>query len=115
MGSLSTHVLDTASGRPASGVRYTLYRVGAELDFVCTGETNSDGRPEAALLSNEQFEPGAYELRFFVGEYFTGRNVSTRVPPFLDEIVVRFSLCAGERYHVPLLVSPWSYSVYRGS
>ena len=115
MSSLSTHVLDTMSGRPAYGVRYTLYRVGGELQFVCSGETNKDGRPDAVLLSSEQFKPGAYELRFFVGEYFKERNATTRVPPFLDEIVVRFSLCAGERYHVPLLVSPWSYSVYRGS
>ena len=115
MSSLSTHVLDTASGRPASGVRYTLYRVGADLEFVCTGETNSDGRPDAALLAPEQFESGEYELRYSVGEYFTGKNANSQVPPFLDEVIVRFRLITGERYHIPLLVSPWSYSVYRGS
>ena len=115
MGSLSTHVLDTASGRPASGVRYTLFRAGTDREFVCTGETNKAGRTDAPLLSSEQFEPGTYELVFSIGEYFSRDGMTSEGPPFLDEIVLRFTLSAREHYHVPLLVSPWSYSMYRGS
>lgn len=115
MGSLSTHVLDTASGRPATGIRYTLYRAGTDRQFVCTGETNDDGRPDPPLLSSEQFEPGTYELVFSVADYFARNGMNTRATPFLDEIVLRFSLSESESYHVPLLVSPWGYSMYRGS
>ena len=115
MGTLSTHVLDTASGRPASGIRYTLFRAGTDREFVCSGETNEAGRTDAPLLTSEEFEPGTYELVFAVGEYFAEDDMTSQGTPFLDEIVLRFTLSARGRYHVPLLVSPWSYSMYRGS
>ena len=114
-GSLSTHVLDTASGRPASGIRYTLCRAGTDREIVCTGETNEEGRTDALLLTSEEFEPGTYELVFAVGEYFSRADMTGEGPSFLDEVVLRFTLSAREHYHVPLLVSPWSYSMYRGS
>ena len=115
MGSLSTHVLDTVSGRPASRIRYSLFRAGTDRELVCTGETNKAGRTDAPLLSSEDFEPGTYELVFAVGEYFAEDGMTIRGTAFLDEIVLRFTLSAREHYHVPLLVSPWSYSMYRGS
>ncbi len=115
LGRLSTHVLDTAAGRPASGIPYTLFRAATGREFVCTGETNEAGRTDAPLLTSEQFEPGPYELVFAIGEYFSENDMSSQGTPFLDEIVLRFTLSAHEQYHVPLLVSPWSYSMYRGS
>jgi len=115
MGSLSTHVLNTASGRPASGIRYTLYRADGAKQFICTGETNDEGRTDAPLLASELFEPGTYELVFAVGEYFARDEITGQGTPFLDEIVLRFKLSAQERYHVPLLLSPWGYTMYRGS
>lgn len=113
MGRLSTHVLDTANGRPAHGVRVTLSRGGAVL--VDT-RTNEDGRTDAPLLSGAAYATGAYELAFHVADYFRARGTVTADPPFLDIVVIRFQIAEPDgHYHVPLLVSPWSYSTYRGS
>ncbi len=116
MGRLTTHVLDTAHGRPGAGIRVELYSIGAERRLVNTIETNSDGRADGPLLEGEAFEAGVWELVFFVGPYFRQQGVALPDPPFLDQITLRFGIASGaEHYHVPLLVSPWSYSTYRGS
>ena len=115
MGSLSTHVLDTKNGKPAAGVRYSLNRLGEERTLVCTGMTNNQGRTDDPLLSESDFLLGAYELTFAVGEYFAKGTNQTVDESFLEEVVIRFRIAADEHYHVPLLVSPWSYTTYRGS
>ena len=115
MGSLSTHVLDTANGQPAAGVRYNLHRQGDTKALVRTGTTNEQGRTDDPLLSESDFLPGAYELTFLVGDYFAGLTSQASRIPLFDEIVIRFRLSADEHFHVPLLVSPWSYTTYRGS
>lgn len=116
MGRLSTHVLDTAHGRPAAGVEVTLHRLdGGARTLVTTARTNADGRTDAPLLAGETFRAGAYELTFAVGAYFRGLGAALADPPFLDEVPVRVTLTEDGHYHVPLLVSPWSYSTYRGS
>jgi len=117
-GHLSTHVLDTLAGRPAAGVAVDLVElVGeAETRVVRTAATNADGRTDVPLVSGRPLPIGTYELRFAVGAYFAGRNVPLADPPFLDVVPVRFAVAEPEgRYHVPLLVTPWSYSTYRGS
>ena len=107
MGKLTTHVLDTASGNPASGVRIRLYHDGKLLaDTV----TNSDGRCGAPLLTDAA--PGAYRLLFSMGDYFLENDVAS---PFLNEIPIDFIVERGRNYHVPLACSPYSYSTYRGS
>lgn len=106
---LSTHVLDTATGRPAAGVRVVLRRVG-EGRPVAETVTNADGRTDAPLLADDAATPGLYEITFGIGAYYAARGVES----FLDEVPVRFRLEAGH-YHVPLLVAPWSYATYRGS
>ena len=114
MGHLSTHVLDTASGRPAAGVAIELRRLADDGTGVtlATVTTNADGRTEAALLSGDDLTVGTYELVFAVGDYF-GRNGER---PFLDRVPVRFGVSdPSAKYHVPLLITPWSYSTYRGS
>jgi 5-hydroxyisourate hydrolase len=117
MGRLSTHVLDTVHGRPAAGVAVELYAVaGEDRRLVTRATTNADGRTDAPLMGGEGFSAGEYELVFHVGAYFRGRGVALADPPFLDRVPVRFALAdPGGHYHVPLLVSPWSYSTYRGS
>jgi 5-hydroxyisourate hydrolase len=118
MGRLSTHVLDTVSGRPASGVRVELWRLRPEAGTtpIVTAMTNADGRTDGPLLTGEDFQPGEYELVFDLGAYFQARGVETADPPFLDRVPIRFSMAEPEgHYHVPLLASPWSYSTYRGS
>jgi 5-hydroxyisourate hydrolase len=112
MGRLTTHVLDTAIGRPAAGVRVVLRREGA---VVAEGVTNSDGRMDKPLLEGTAFLPGGYELSFHVGDYFRARGAALADPPFLDVIPLRFSVSEDAHYHVPLLVSPFGYSTYRGS
>lgn len=107
MGKISTHVLDTVAGIPAAAVRIRLFREGEELANVVT---NSDGRCDAPLIENPP--SGSYELRFAIGAYFRARHVDS---PFLDEVPIHFNVVEGESYHVPLLVSPWAYSTYRGS
>lgn len=109
-GKLTTHVLDTAHGRPAAGLRLELHRLdGGRTELVRT-ETNADGRTNGPLLEGEAFAPGTYELTFHVGDYF-GEPAR-----FLDVVPIRFTIAdASAHYHVPLLCSPWSYSTYRGS
>lgn len=121
MGKLTTHVLDTAQGVPAAGVFLSLYRVEMRGDAEGRQElrsvrTNADGRTDGPLLDGRRFEAGTYELVFFVGDYFAGQPVATSVPPFYDVITLRFTVAdAAADYHVPLLVSPWAYTTYRGS
>jgi 5-hydroxyisourate hydrolase len=118
MGKLSTHVLNTAEGRPAEGVRLTLHRINAAggRHLLATAMTNADGRTDAPLLSAGDMVAGQYELTFHVGEYFKGKDVVLPEPPFLDDIPIRFAISDVQgNYHVPLLVTPWSYSTYRGS
>ena len=114
-GRLTTHVLDTAHGRPAAGVEIELYRLQDEnRTLLATVHTNADGRTDNPLLQDEKLTAGAYELVFAVGAYFAGGSVTD--PPFLDRIPLRFGIAnPEEHYHVPLLVSPWAYSTYRGS
>jgi 5-hydroxyisourate hydrolase len=107
--SLTTHVLDVAHGRPAAGVLISLSRV-SDGEVLATALTNADGRTDAPLAA--ELPPGEYELVFAVGDYF-GREAD---PPFLDRVPVRFGIADPDaHYHVPLLVSPWAYSTYRGS
>jgi 5-hydroxyisourate hydrolase len=116
-GRLTTHVLDTARGRPASGVAIELVRdPEGDRRTVASTRTNSDGRTDAPLLEGDALEPGAYELVFDVGSYFADSGLDAGEPAFLDSVPVRFQIAdSGAHYHVPLLVSPWSYSSYRGS
>ncbi len=118
MGRLTTHVLDLARGRPAAGVAVEVWRYDAETGEriqVCAVRTNADGRTDAPLLEGPMFQPGTYELVFAVGEYFADLPTVSR-PPFLDRVPIRFTVAdAAAHYHVPLLVSPWGYSTYRGS
>lgn len=113
MASLSTHVLDTSAGKPAANVQIDLYRLGEERQHLTTAHTNADGRTDAPLL--ERADAGVYELVFHAGMYFANAHHAQSEPPFLDEVVIRFGLGADGHYHVPLLVTPWSYSTYRGS
>lgn len=117
MGRLSTHVLDTANGRPARGVAVELFALeGNARRPVVQATTNADGRTDAPLLAGEAFRPGSYELVFRIGDYFRSLGPAVANPPFLDLVPVRFTIAEADgHYHVPLLVSPWSYSTYRGS
>ena len=119
MGRLSTHVLDVVSGRPAGGVAIELRRLvpGQEPEPVARAVTNADGRTDAPLLSGDGLRAGTYELVFHVGDHFRARNTPGLAdPPFLDEVPIRFGIADPDgHYHVPLLISPWSYSTYRGS
>ncbi len=122
VGMLTTHVLDTMHGMPAADLQIWLWRIDAPRTLherralLVTTRTNSNGRTEAPLLQGEELVPGAYELDFSVGEYFAARHVALPEPPFLDIVPVRFGVAdASAHYHVPLLVSPWAYSTYRGS
>ncbi len=116
-GYLTTHVLDTARGCPASGIKITLYRI-AEGGPVKLAEavTNADGRTDAPILAAEAFETGTYELVFDAGAYLTACGVASKGPRFLDSIPIRFGMSeADSHYHVPLLLSPYGYATYRGS
>jgi 2-oxo-4-hydroxy-4-carboxy-5-ureidoimidazoline decarboxylase len=116
-GRLSTHVLDTHAGRPAAGVRVELYEIGTSATALLKDAvTNDDGRTDEPLISGVPLRVGRYELRFHVGAYFAGRNLDLPQPAFLDVVPIRFAIAEPEgHYHVPLLVTPWSYSTYRGS
>lgn len=117
MGRLSTHVLDTAKGKPAAGVKIMLYRISGQShrkvkEFV----TNADGRTDGPLLEGEKLEAGIYELVFCAGDYLRATGQSGQDVLFLDEIPIRFGVPdASQHYHVPLLISPFGYSTYRGS
>jgi 5-hydroxyisourate hydrolase len=115
MAQLTTHVLDTANGKPGSGIRISLYALDGGRNLLTTAVTNDDGRTDSPLLDDEKFRTGTYELEFAVGEYFANTGHELANPPFLDNVVIRVSLAEDSHYHVPLLVSPWSYSTYRGS
>jgi 5-hydroxyisourate hydrolase len=116
-GSLTTHVLDLARGSPAADVRVELWRLDASGDRTCliTTRTNADGRTDGPLLAGANFNVGSYELLFDVGEYFAAQQMTTD-QPFLGQVPVRFHVAdPAAHYHVPLLVTPWGYSTYRGS
>jgi 5-hydroxyisourate hydrolase len=116
MGRLTTHVLDTAHGRPGAGVEVTVYRVDGEQRQVASAVTNADGRTDGPLLEGDAFVPGVYEIVFGAGAYFTRTGAKLPAPPFVGDVVLRFGVAdPAAHYHVPLLVSPWSYSTYRGS
>ena len=115
MGQLTTHILDTAHGVPAAGVDIRLYALRDERTLLAEATTNSDGRTEYPLMQDELMQTGKYELEFDIGKYFEARGVESPEPAFLGTVVIRFAVQAEQHYHVPLLVSPWSYSTYRGS
>ena len=114
---LSTHVLDTAHGCPARDLKIELWsRAEATPRLLKTVRTNADGRTDAPLLSGEEVQAGEYELIFFAGDYFSLRGVALPAIRFVDRVPVRFGIAdSSGSYHVPLLVSPWAYSTYRGS
>jgi 5-hydroxyisourate hydrolase len=116
-GRLTTHVLDTMAGRPGAGLRIELFRIEGEgRTRILEVATNEDGRCDRPLLQGTDFAAGIYELVFHVGAYFRNRGVRLPEPAFLESVPVRFGIAAaGEHYHVPLLVSPYGYSTYRGS
>ena len=116
MGQLTTHVLDTAAGLPAGGVRIEVRDLSSpESTLLLSTATGVDGRCAAPLLGGAAFHTGRYSLTFFVGEYFRARGVSLPDPAFIEEAIVHIGIASAEQhYHVPLLVSPWAYSVYRG-
>jgi len=116
MGRLTTHVLDTAAGKPAAGIKIELWRIGDDPMHLKTLATNEDGRADAPLLDGGEFQLGEYELRFHAGAYLSGAGVKLPEPAFLDIIPIRFGIAdVDAHYHVPLLLSPYGYSTYRGS
>jgi len=117
MGKLSTHVLDTANGKPGAGVRVALYALaGGSRTLVKEDVTNADGRCGTPLLEGDTMRPGQYELVFGAGDYFAAQGVELPTPRFIDQVTIAFGIAhADQNYHVPLVVSPWSYSTYRGS
>jgi 5-hydroxyisourate hydrolase len=114
---LSTHVLDTAHGCPAHGMKIELWSLeGEDRTLVISAKINAEGRTDAPLLSADEMKAGQYEIIFFVGDYFAAKSPTLPKIRFLDKVPVRFGIAdAGAGYHVPLLCSPWSYSTYRGS
>lgn len=118
MGKLTTHVLDTAHGKPGAGIRVLLSRLGADgaRQLLAERRTNADGRCDAPLLEGDGLRAGSYELDFHAGDYFAAAGVDLPTPRFVDVVTLRFGIAdPSAHYHVPLLVSPWSYSTYRGS
>ncbi|MEM6839090.1 MAG: hydroxyisourate hydrolase [Cyanobacteria bacterium P01_C01_bin.120] len=118
-GKLTTHVLDTANGCPAAGMKITLWAIAPDTQaktLLKEVHTNADGRTDAPLLDAADFQVGRYELMFAVGDYFQQQGVELPEPPFLERVPLQFGIADVEaHYHVPLLTSPWSYSTYRGS
>jgi len=115
MTKLTTHCLDTFSGKPANGVKVDVYSVSGKKQKLNSIKLNNNGRSDEPLLEGSDFKEGQYELVFFIGDYF--KNI-TDLPktPFLNEVIIKFGISnSSEHYHIPLLVSPWSYSTYRGS
>ncbi len=117
MGYLTTHILDTMSGLPAAGVAITLFKLqGDNKVKVAASMTNNDGRCDNPILPESMFEIGKYEIEFSIGEYFQNKGIQQDSPHFLDEIIIRFGINnPNDHYHVPLLVSPYGYSTYKGS
>ena len=116
MGKLTTHILDVASGKPAAGVVIELYRCTPAREWLATTVSNGDGRCDSPLLEGQALVAAEYELVFRIADYFRGTGARLTEPPFLDSIPVRFAIADPQaNYHVPLLVSPWSYATYRGS
>ncbi|HTC89460.1 MAG TPA: hydroxyisourate hydrolase [Bryobacteraceae bacterium] len=113
---LSTHVLDTSRGKPAQNVRIDLHRCDGGRRHIKSVATNADGRTAEPLLSGDRLETGIYELTFHAGDYFRSVGIELSDPPFLGDVVIRFGLSdPAADYHVPLLLSPYGYSTYRGS
>ncbi len=118
MAGLTTHVLDVTRGGPAEGVRVELYELGADgaRKLVAATSTNADGRTDKPLIGATQARVGRFELVFHAGDYFRRQGATLADPPFLDVVPIHFAIAdPGAHYHVPLIVSPWSYSTYRGS
>ena len=115
MGRLTTHVLDTALGKPAEGLRIELFKLGPTRDKLADVRTNDDGRVDQPLLDTDEFHTGEYELVFHAGDYLDRTGQSLPQPKFLDVIPLRFGISEDSHYHVPLLLSPYGYSTYRGS
>lgn len=117
MGKLSTHVLDTTQGKPGAGVKVALYAVGdGQRTLLKQETTNQDGRCDSPLLEGDALQPGQYELVFAAGDYFAAQGVNLPSPRFIDRVTIAFGIAdASQNYHVPLVVTPWSYSTYRGS
>lgn len=115
MAKLTTHVLDTANGRPGDGIALELFGLDGGRRLIASADTNSDGRTDEPLLAGEDFAFGTYEIVFNIGDYFSSSDAAVATPPFLGSVVIRFTISEHRNYHVPLLVSPWSYSTYRGS
>jgi len=115
MTKLTTHCLDTFSGKPAKGIRVDVYTLSGKKEKITSVILNNNGRSDKPLIEGASFKEGQYELIFFVGDYFKSLKNLPKTP-FLNEVVIRFGVSnPKEHYHVPLLVSPWSYSTYRGS
>ena len=117
MGKLSTHVLDITQGKPGSGVKVALYAIrGTESILLKSAVTNQDGRCDTPLLQGDEMQAGKYQLVFGAGAYFEAQGVALPTPRFIDEVVIAFGIAdVTQNYHVPLVVSPWAYSTYRGS
>ena len=116
-GRLTTHVLDTTSGQPGAGIAVELSRLdGERREHLARATTNADGRCDAPLLEGSELRTGRYELLFHVGDYFRAQGLRLPEPAFLERVPVRFGIADALRhYHVPLLISPYGYSTYRGS
>ena len=115
MTKLTTHCLDTYSGKPAKGIKVEVYIVSKKKEKINSVVLNSNGRSDKPLIEGDNFKEAQYELVFFVGDYFKKITETPKIP-FLDDVVLKFGISnSKEHYHVPLLVSPWSYSTYRGS
>lgn len=116
MGRLTTHVLDTATGKPAAGLSVTLKAAGKHGTALASLVTNTDGRCDRPLLEGETMSAGTYDLIFEAGAYFDALGIALPQPKFLDQVVIRFGISDPDaHYHVPLLISPFGYSTYRGS
>jgi 5-hydroxyisourate hydrolase len=113
MGKITTHVLDTAKGRPAAGMRVEIYQ---STKLIHSAETNADGRLKGPLLEGDQLQVGTYEIQFHAGDYLRKNFEGLQQPLFLDVIPIKFGIAdASQHYHIPLLLSPFGYSTYRGS
>ncbi len=117
MAKLSTHVLDTHGGKPAANMAFSLWRQhGTDWQLLGEFRTNADGRCDQALLEAEAMQAGVYQLRFQAGEYFLQQGLNLAEPMFVNQVVLQFGITdTTQNYHVPLLLTPWSYSTYRGS